>query len=91
MMSEMNGQSVYDKQEKDKKDLAKQKAKSGNVSRAMNSMLETRENTSSPFKNVNKLKIPKYKVPSVAADPFLSPVMLVDKTIQMSIQKSSFG
>jgi len=47
----------------------------------MNSMLETRENTSSPFKNVNKLKIPKYKVPSVAADPFLSPVMLVDKTI----------
>jgi len=57
----------------------------------MNSMLETRENSSSPFKNVNKIKIPKYKVPSVAADPFISPVMLVDKTIEKSIQKSSYG
>ena len=54
-------------------------------------MLETRENSSSPFKNVNKIKIPKYKVPSVAADPFISPVMLVDKTIEKSIQKSSYG
>jgi hypothetical protein len=51
----------------------------------MNSMLETRELSTSPFKNVNKLKLPKYKVPSFAADPFLSPVMLVDKTIEKSI------